>query len=133
MRVTRYERKMAYIDSLFRSETEGRCIPNCGNTLLDNGEECDTTVPSDKTCITEMGDGYTGTLSCTSTCTIDTGNCTKTSVPPPVGDWDYIQTYIATYSDEQGNRLAAAIIRMIDKDYVINFIKDLLDNDGFFA
>ena len=75
------------------SETEGRCIPNCGNTLLDNGEECDTTVPSDKTCITEMGDGYTGTLSCTSTCTIDTGNCTKTSVTPPVGDWNYTQTF----------------------------------------
>lgn len=47
--------------------------------------------------------------------------------------WDYIQTYIATYSDEQGNRLAAAIIKMIDKDYVINFIKDLLDGDGFFV
>ena len=39
--------------------------------------------------------------------------------------WDYIQTYIATYSDEQGNRLAAAIIKMIDKDLLL---EDLLDD-----
>ncbi len=57
------------------SESEGRCVPKCGNKQLDNGEACDTTVPAAKTCASEKGDGYTGTLSCTSSCTIDTSGC----------------------------------------------------------
>ncbi len=65
--------------------------PTCGNGRLDSGEECDTTVPSGKTCETEKGSDYTGSLSCTSSCTIDTGNCTKSSVTPT--DWDYTQTF----------------------------------------
>ena len=58
------------------NEQEGRCVPNCGNTQLDNGEACDGSIPAGKTCETEMGNGYIGTLSCTSSCTIDTSGCT---------------------------------------------------------
>ena len=65
--------------------------PVCGDGNLDDGESCDTTVPESRTCATELGEGYTGTLSCTSTCTIDTSLCSQPT--PPVNDWVYIQTF----------------------------------------
>jgi len=53
----------------------------CGDGVLDsaNGETCDTTVPSGLTCETQMGTGYIGSLSCSSSCTIDTSACTAPS------------------------------------------------------
>jgi hypothetical protein len=51
--------------------------PTCGNGKLDTGEACDGSLLGGKTCTTQ---GFTGgTLSCSSTCTLNTASCTKTT------------------------------------------------------
>lgn len=54
-------------------------LPECGNGIIEAGEECDVGTLNGKTCITE---GYTGgTLSCNpTTCQFDTSGCTSTPV-----------------------------------------------------
>ena len=47
----------------------------CGNGLVNLGEECDGTNLAGRT---SCGTGWTGTISCSSTCVIDYSNCTKT-------------------------------------------------------
>lgn len=52
------------------------CIPpaTCGNGDLDDGEQCDGINLNGKTCASEMGAGWSGTLSC-SACTVVTSAC----------------------------------------------------------
>ncbi len=62
------------------------CVPpsiiTCGNGQIDANEDCDSpTILGGATCESVMGDGYTGTLSCTRGCRFDTSDC-KSSVGP---------------------------------------------------
>jgi len=48
----------------------------CGNSIIENNEQCDSSYLNGKTCITQ---GYTsGTLKCYSNCSLDLSLCTKT-------------------------------------------------------
>jgi hypothetical protein len=49
------------------------------NNIINTGESCDGTNLNGKTCATQLGTGYTGTLACTSSCTFDTIGCTAPS------------------------------------------------------
>lgn len=61
------------------SVVSGACDENCGNGILESGEECDTDVmPSGTSCGTIVGAGYEGDLTCTSSCTIDKTACRQT-------------------------------------------------------
>mgnify|MGYP001583740530 FL=1 len=57
--------------------TAGTCVANCGNGIIDVGEQCDGTNLSGQNCTTQ---GFTsGTLSCSSTtCQFNTASCTTT-------------------------------------------------------
>ena len=50
----------------------------CGNGAVDLGEECDGINLAGRSS-TDCGSGWTGTISCSSTCTIDYSGCTQTS------------------------------------------------------
>ena len=51
----------------------------CGNGQIDHGEECDTTDFGASTCATVVGNGSTGSLTCTSSCKISTSYCSAPS------------------------------------------------------
>ncbi len=51
----------------------------CGNGVINTGESCDGTQLGGKTCATQKGDGWTGTLKCKSDCTFNTSLCTAPS------------------------------------------------------
>jgi len=52
-----------------------RIEPDCGNGVVDAGEQCDGANLNEQTCETQGFDG--GTLSCTAICQFDTTGCTK--------------------------------------------------------
>jgi len=57
--------------------------PYCGNDIVDPTETCDGTNLNSKTCQTE---GFTGgTLTCNSTCQLNTTSCTIAAPPAPQG------------------------------------------------
>ena len=58
-------------DSDSDSDTEG---PMCGDGLLDAGEDCDTSVFGNATCVTEGFDG--GDIACNDDCTFNFDGCT---------------------------------------------------------
>ena len=64
----------------FCNAVTASCDDKCGNGVLDPGEECDSNdlIDSSHTCATELGTGYSGTLTCTSKCEISTTGCSKT-------------------------------------------------------
>jgi len=49
----------------------------CGNNLIEGTEVCDGTDLGEETCTSQMGTGYTGTLSCESDCSFDYGSCVE--------------------------------------------------------
>ena len=49
-------------------------IDNCGNGVLDDGEDCDGVLMREKNC-DSMIEGATGTLKCTNRCKYDPGEC----------------------------------------------------------
>ena len=49
-------------------------VSTCGNGVIDLGEECDGTNLAGRT---SCGTGWTGNISCSSTCVIDYTNCTQ--------------------------------------------------------
>ena len=53
---------------------DGDCEPQCGNKVLEKGEECDGGV-GDRTCLNQNLSYSGGTLGCTNTCRFDTGGC----------------------------------------------------------
>jgi hypothetical protein len=54
----------------------GTTTPICGNGIAESGEQCDgTQLANSPTCAIAKGTGYTGTVSCTANCTIDTTKC----------------------------------------------------------
>ena len=55
---------------------------DCGNGVIDAGEQCDGTNLNEQTCESQGFDG--GTLSCTTTCQFNTTGCTK--LPPECGN-----------------------------------------------
>lgn len=56
---------------------EGNVCAQCGNGLINTGEECDGSDLNSKTCVTQ---GFaSGTLSCTASCTIDSTGCSLSS------------------------------------------------------
>jgi parallel beta-helix repeat protein len=61
--------------------------PRCGDNIIQPANEsCDGTNFSGKTCASEKGPGYTGTLSCLSSCTvIGTSGCITSTTPPGNG------------------------------------------------
>lgn len=59
--------------------------PSCGNGVLNLGESCDGSNLNEQSCVSLGFDS--GTLSCTSSCSSYTANCTNTPPPvPPCGD-----------------------------------------------
>jgi cysteine-rich repeat protein len=62
----------------------GDCCPNCGNGLIDVGEECDGASTGGVTCTTACYDG--GTISCTPSCQLSYAGCTGDL--PTCGDGD---------------------------------------------
>src|SRR3989338_5350653 len=69
--------------------SSGNCITtlNCGNGIIDTGEQCDGSALGGETCVSR---GFTsGTLSCTGLCAFDTTGCTvtaTTTTPAVCGD-----------------------------------------------
>ena len=69
--------------------SSGNCITtlNCGNGVIDTGEQCDGSALGGETCVSR---GFTsGTLSCTGLCAFDTTGCTvtaTTTTPAVCGD-----------------------------------------------
>ena len=55
--------------------------PCCGNLIVEGTEQCDGTNLNGQTCATRLGTGYTGTLSCTSSCTFNTNLCVNSCTP----------------------------------------------------
>jgi subtilisin family serine protease len=53
----------------------------CPNGVLDEGEDCEPTLPIGETCETYLGAGWSGDLLCTESCTFDISNCI-----PPLGE-----------------------------------------------
>ncbi len=51
-------------------------IQVCGNGILEGTESCDSTNLNGKTCSSVLGTGWTGTLSCSNTCSFNTVQCT---------------------------------------------------------
>jgi hypothetical protein len=51
-----------------------RAGPLCGNDAIDTGEQCDGTLLNSKTCATQVGTGFGGTLLC-SECGFDVSEC----------------------------------------------------------
>lgn len=47
----------------------------CGNGVIDEKESCDGSNFGGRTCTSEVSSNYEGSLSCTSTCKLDTTNC----------------------------------------------------------
>jgi hypothetical protein len=47
----------------------------CGNGIVEAGEQCDGSQLGGATCASVMGTGYTGTLSCSESCTLVTSSC----------------------------------------------------------
>jgi len=48
----------------------------CGDNIKNGPEQCDGNDLSGANCASVLGAGYTGTLSCTNTCTFNTNACT---------------------------------------------------------
>jgi hypothetical protein len=74
----------------YGSASSGGTTPpasTCGNGKLDTGEQCDGSLLNGKTCVTQ---GFTsGSLSCTSSCTLNTAACVKSTTtggPAVCGD-----------------------------------------------
>ena len=64
----------------YSCQTDGTCKSNCGNNMINSGEQCDGTNLNSKTC-QNLGQGFTdGTLTCKTDCTFDTSQCT--TIPP---------------------------------------------------
>ena len=62
-----------------------KVIDSCGNGVVDEGEECDPSVPDSITinCEEARGPGSRGNVTCTKYCTLSYGNC---STPTTCGD-----------------------------------------------
>lgn len=59
----------------------------CGNAKAEDGEVCDLTDLRQHTCEELLGEGYTGTLKCSSDCrTFETENCTAPTSEPICGN-----------------------------------------------
>lgn len=58
----------------------------CGNNILETGEECDTQKLNGKNCGSVMGTGYTGILDCLDDCTFDVSGCIAPTTAPVCGD-----------------------------------------------
>ena len=74
------------------------CVPKCGNGILDDNEECDsnTLIAPAYSCASILGSHYSGTVTCTSACTVNSEDCSETAVEPPsITDWDFEQTFNA--------------------------------------
>ena len=65
--------------------TAGCVMPgaDCGNGVINPGEQCDGTALGGKSCASENGVGWTGTLSCSGTCSVIKTACVA---PPSCGD-----------------------------------------------
>jgi hypothetical protein len=57
--------------------------PNCNNGVVDPGEDCDTTAPTDTTCV-ELGYS-TGSVGCSASCAYDLTECT--AAQPDLVTW----------------------------------------------
>ena len=109
------------------------CVSNCGNGILESNEECDsdTRVSPNHTCAAIFGSHYSGTVTCTSLCTVNTTGCSETSITPPdITKWDFEQDFNAfpkntTYSSERSSNdkgISWTINGAIkdDADYTLN-------------
>ena len=56
-------------------------VPNCGNGIIDSGEQCDGTNLGGATCSSVLGSSYTGTLACSS-CSYNTTECIAANNAP---------------------------------------------------
>ncbi len=56
-------------------------IEECGNDVVDFGEECDGTALGENDCVSVNGTGWTGTLSCYDSCVFDTTSCVAPPLP----------------------------------------------------
>jgi len=78
--------------------------PVCGDNNLDEGEECDSDVPTDATCESK---GYdTGAVSCASDCTIDFSECitAKIGACTDTDDgMDYAVKGVVTITNDDGS------------------------------
>ncbi len=79
--------------------------PVCGNNIKETGEVCDGTDLNSQTCATQLGAGYTGTLSCNVNCqSFVTSACTY-QIPTSglVGYWKFDEGSGTTAYDSSGN------------------------------
>jgi hypothetical protein len=64
------------------SEPEITALGACGNGTLDNNEDCDGAQLGGETCDSVVGPGYTGALSCDSSCQFVTTACVAPTTTP---------------------------------------------------
>ncbi|MFA5048067.1 MAG: glycoside hydrolase family 9 protein [Patescibacteria group bacterium] len=63
----------------------GACVALCGNGSIDSGEDCDGANLNSQTCASVKGAGYTGTLSCDSSCRLVSTSCVAPCVAKTCG------------------------------------------------
>jgi len=67
-------------------------LPNCGNQIIESGEECDSVNLNGKTCYS-LGYGQ-GVLGCTSQCKFNTINCIESEEPEEPVEEEPIPPYV---------------------------------------
>jgi hypothetical protein len=61
-------------------------LATCGNGIIESGEKCDGNNFGGSTCSGVMGSGYTGNLSCSSSCQLNTAACIAPTPPATCGN-----------------------------------------------
>jgi hypothetical protein len=83
----------------------------CGDGNLSAGEQCDGTKLNSSTCASILGTGYTGTLTCTASCTFNTTRCSAPATTPTIPTTPTNRTTTpATTPEEESNALLWIII-----------------------
>src|SRR3989344_839628 len=80
----------------------GSSAPFCGDGQVNGNEQCDGTNFNGQTCASVLGAGYTGSMACSATCTLDTSGCQAVVDNPPSSLVAYYP-FDYSFKDSSGN------------------------------